>query len=170
MVTLKEFFEAIQYKVTDGYEYQWQCFGPYAQAIGSDTENGSALNVLFDTRDQTVYEVQAWDMGETRFYRWMNPTYVSAYQAECDKRGMRHHEASDEKDFIELETASDILEKVTAIAAGLPYDTRVEVPLTMPKDELHQLMLLAHRADMTLNDYVVDILTKAAELTVKDNE
>jgi len=57
--------------------------------------------------------------------------------------------------------ADDFVEKATAIIAGEDYDTRVQIQLDIPHDLLYKLMLQAHEADLTLNEFIVKILQEA---------
>lgn len=156
--------EAIQYKINDGHEYLWRCFGPNARGMGhwngEYDGNGITVNCVFDTVNQTVYEMQAWDDKNDVQYRWVHPGYIEGQAAEAKRRGIDFYQSYDDRKFIDLEVAEDILEKASAIVAGLEYDKRVIVPLELNNDELFLMMKLAHEKDMTLNNYVEYILTQ----------
>ena len=80
MITLKQFLELISYKITESTEFQWECYGNNARSIDSwdGNQNGHSLSIIFDTMDQTVYEVQAHDYKNNRAYRVINPDFVNA--------------------------------------------------------------------------------------------
>lgn len=162
MITLKDFMETIQYKITEGSEYCWDCYGPNAYSLdswnGESDEGGHTITTVFDKQDQTVYQMEAWDYTNHRCYRWINPNYIDEYKEECERRDIDFKNAYDNVDFIDLETEEDILEKSRAIAAGKVYDDRVDVPLRMDDDKLFELMTLAHEQDITLNQLVENIL------------
>jgi predicted HicB family RNase H-like nuclease len=165
MITLKDFMECTQYKVTEGSTYGWKCYGPNAYNMDywnqKYDEDGHTVNVIFDTKTQVVYEMQAWDYSNHREYRWIHPDYVEAHKAEAKSRGVDFEESIDGSKFIDLDVEEDILEKAAAIAAGEEYDTRVLVTLDLDDDTKFLLMTKAHEADMTLNHYVEHILREA---------
>ena len=167
MITLEEFLKAINYKITGGSEFQWAAYGPNARYLDSE-DTTHTINAIYDSATQFVYAVEAWDYTNDRAYRWISANYIDAYKTECLDRGIDFDNASDDLDFITLETADDILEKATAIANGEEYDTRVKVPLDLPKDELFQLMMLAHDRDITLNNLVVEALQNAIDEYERD--
>ena len=50
------------------------------------------------------------------------------------------------------------MEKAQAIVNGTEYDTRVQVPLELDDDTMFQMMRMAHERDLTLNEFVEDLL------------
>lgn len=168
MITLKEFFEVIDFKVTDGQKYQWNSFGPNAYAIDywDGDQDGASLTVIFDTVNQTVYSAQACDCKNGRAYRLMNPDYTDAYTEECVKREVEDV-AWDDVPWIDLDVDEDWLEKARSIFLREDYDTKIQVPLDLSKDELYQLMMLAHKEDLTLNQLVEQILL--TEINKREN-
>jgi hypothetical protein len=165
MITLKDFMETVDYKITEGSEYLWQCFGPNAYRLDSwnQDQNGHSVSITFDTRTHLVYEANAYDYSRNRAYRLINPDYKAAHDGEANDRGVLGNQAWDDVNYIDLETDEDFLAKARAIVAEEDYDTRIEVPLTLPDDSLFELMKLAHEADMTLNQYVEQLLRHAIE-------
>lgn len=162
MITIKDFMEVANYRITEGSEYLWTCFGPNAYQMdswnGVHGKGGHTVCMVFDTHTQTVYSLEAWDYTNDRCYRWINPDYIDAYKEECLGRNIDYDEAFDDVKFIDLELAEDILEKAQAIVEGREYDTRVQVPLDLPDDVLFQMMKLAHERDLTLNEFAEDML------------
>ena len=162
MITLKEYLEVIDYRITEGSEYNWDCYGADTHALsawnGIHGTGGWSTNVVFDTKDQTIYEIEVCDYTNDRAYRLINPEYIKAHQKEADARGINFSEAWDTVNYTDLETYEDWIEKATAIISGNEYDTRVQVPLTLDDDQLFDLMKLAHDQDLTLNELVEDIL------------
>lgn len=63
----------------------------------------------------------------------------------------------------ELEVNEDLMEKFSAIVEGRSYDQRIIVPVDLPDDLLMQLMLEAHRQDITLNQLVVNLILTEAQ-------
>lgn len=160
MITKQQFLELVKYRITEGSEYCWECYGYDAYCLDSwnGDHNGHSFSIIFDTRTQEVYEVQAHDYANNRAYRYVNPAYNAARIAESKERGVDPDEAWDDLRYVDLETEEDWLEKAEHIFEGWEYDTRVEVPLTLENEELFQLMKIAHEKDVTLNQLVEQIL------------
>lgn len=169
MITLKEFLEVAEYRITEGSEYGWQCFGHDAYSLDSwnGDQNGHTLTIVFDRKTQVVYQVEAFDYANERAYRIINPDYRQAFDDECKHRGIV--DQAWERDngtpvkFTDLESDDDWIQKALAIVAGETYDTRIMVPLELDRDQLHELMLLAHQQDLTLNQLVEKVVRLAIE-------
>ncbi len=164
--TLKDWMEVVQYKITEGSEYGWQCFGYNAYSLDywSGDQNGYGMGIVFDRKTQEVYEVQVCDYSEDSpvAYRFINPQYVDAYKKECKIRG-DNDEAWEEVKWIDLELFEDWVEKATAIRDGLEYDKRIMIPITLEDNELLILNKLAQEANLTLDQFVEKILIEEIE-------
>jgi len=171
MITLKQYFETINYRVSEGYQFQWQCYGPNAyglESVDNRCTDGHSVGIIFDTQDQTVYQVEVHDYKNYRSYRLNNPLFNDARRQECTSRGLDPDEAYDKVKFVDLETTEDFLEKATAIIKGEDYDTRVSIPLELPDAMLFALMKQAHYQDITLNEHMENVLKAAiADLGAK---
>jgi hypothetical protein len=165
MITMREFMELIEYRITEGSEYNWPCYGRDAYCLDSwnGDHDGHSFGIIFDTRTQTVYEVTANDYRHNRAYRVINPDYVAAHRREADSRNADSRAAWDGVDYVDLEVCQDWLNKAQAIAQGLDYDTRVSVPVELEDHELFELMRRAHERDITLNQLVEEILRAVIE-------
>jgi hypothetical protein len=165
MITLKDFMETVDYRITEGSDYGWQCYGSDAHRLDSwnQEQDGHSVSIVFDTRTQTVYEASAYDYQRNRAYRLINPDYREAHSQEAREKGVLEKQAWDDVDYVDLETDDDFLAKARAIVQGEDYDTRVSVPLNLPDDSLFQLMKLAHESDQTLNQFVEQILRDAID-------
>ena len=171
MITLKDYLEAIDFKITGGSEYSWDCFGHNARYLDSADNEGLgnySISAIFDSVDQTVYAVELWDYVNDREYRWINPMFVGAHMKACSQHAVDCYESCDGRNFIDLDVSSDILEKIAKIVAGEPYDTRVQVEVDFTEEELLQYMKIAHSRDMTFNEFVEEALR--AEIERRKNE
>ena len=161
-ITIEDFMKCIQYKITDGDPYCCLCFGPNARSLdywnGFHTGDGVSVSMVFDTEDQTVYQMEAWDYSKKREYRWIHPDFRAALEAESMSRGVDFEESYDGYKFIDLETAEDMLEKATAIVNGEEYDSRISVPIDLDDSTMLALMTMAHEYDITFNKLVERIL------------
>lgn len=177
MITLKDFMEVVDYRITEGSDYQWTCFGPTAYRLDSwnGDQDGHTVSILFDTHSQEVYQVEAFDYSNERAYRMTNSKYKSLFDEEC-----QHREVTDcawERDdgtpvkFVDIDVVEDFVEKARAIVAGKDYDTRVQVPVEFTDDELLTYMKMAHDRDMTFNEFVEMALRAAIdEIKMRDHE
>jgi hypothetical protein len=175
MITLQQHFESVNYRITEGGDYGWQCYGPKAHMLSSwngvHGKGGWSTNVIFDTDNQTVYEVEVCDYTNDRAYRMINPDFKLEFDAESVERGQLGNQAWDDVEYIDIDVEDDFLEKTRAIIAGVDYDNRVQVPLDLEDRLLFELMKQAHDQDLTLNQMVEEILRNviSAHETGTDN-
>jgi hypothetical protein len=165
MITMKEWMELVGYRITEGSAYGWQCYGPDAYALDSwnGEHDGHSFTVIFDTKDQTVYEVQAHDYVHNRAYRMVNPDFAKKMKKEAKRRDVNKDEAWEDVNYVDLDVDDDFIQKCLAIREGEDYDTRVSVPLELDDDQLFDLMKMAHEQDLTLNQLVENILRQVVE-------
>jgi hypothetical protein len=165
MITMKEWMELVGYRITEGSDYMWQCYGSNAYALDSwnGEQDGHSFTVIFDTKDQTVYEVQAHDYVHNRAYRVINPDFQKKNRKEAKKRDIDKDNAWDDVDYVDLDVDDDFIQKCLAIRAGEDYDTRVSVPMEFSDQELLTYMKLAHEQDITFNQLVERALREAID-------
>lgn len=163
MVTIKDFLQVIDYRITEGSDYGWTCFGSNVHVLSfwNGDQDGSSANITFDTKTQTVYVAEVCDYRNNRAYRLLNPDYKQQYFEYAKSKNCDADQAWDDIKYTDLDIDEDWLDKTRAIVQGLEYDSRVPVTLNMNDDELHVLMKLAHERDITLNKLVEEILTEA---------
>jgi len=165
MITLKEWMELVDYRITEGSDYCWNCYGPDAHALDSwnGDQQGHSFCVIFDTKTQVVYEVQAHDYVHNRAYRLINPDFKNQHTEESIERDVRIDEAWDDVNYIDLDVDDDFIQKGLAIREGEDYDTRVKVPVDFTDEELLTYMKMAHDRDITFNQLVEEALKAAIE-------
>ena len=167
MTTLEHFIKAIDYKITGGSDYGWDCFGPNARYLDCDNHADGVYtygaNACFDTVTQVIYSIELWDYVNDREYRWINPDFKFSYEDEARARKIDPNESLDDKKYIDLEVADDILEKINAIVNGRDYDARVKVPVDFSDEDLLKYMKLAHELDITFNELVERAIKEAIE-------
>jgi hypothetical protein len=167
MITLQQFFEATGFRITEGGDYGWACYGPNSYQLSSwngiHGDGGWSANIVFSTKSQKVYEVTICDYTNERAYRLINPKNKDKHDAESMSRGKSGNQAWDDVDYIDLDVEEDFMEKLEAIIAGKDYDTRVQVQVDFSDEELLTYMKLAHEHDMTFNQFVEEALRTAIE-------
>jgi len=144
MITLKEWMEVVDYRVTEGSSYYAYGSDTYCLDSWNGEQDGYSFSIVFDTKTQAVYKVEVHDYANKRSYRRLNEDF----EHDVDKQ------AYDEVDFIDLEVDDDWFQKALAIRAGEDYDTRVSIPIDIPDAELLKYMKMAHEQDMKFNDFV----------------
>ena len=162
MITLKEWMELVDYRITEGSDYQWQCYGHNAFQLdswnGLHDDGGFSFDIIFDNKTQTVYEVQAHDYTNQRAYRMVNPDFAKKNRKEAKRREVPLDQAWDDVDYVLLEVDDDFMQKCLAIKAGEDYSTKVSVPLDLPDEMVFEMMKMAHERDITFNQLVEDFL------------
>ena len=142
MITLKQFMETVNYRISEGSNYMWECFGPDAYMLDSwnGDQDGHSFTIIFDTKTQVVYEAQAHDYVNNRAYRITNLDFLNKMEEEAESRGVSKKEAWDGVDYVELETDEDWLSKAQAIFDGRDYDTRVSIPIDLEDEVVFEMM------------------------------
>ena len=167
MITIKEFMEVIDYRITEGSEYMWSCYGSNAYRLdswnGVHGKGGYSFSIVFSTKTQKVYEVSAYDYTNDRAYRMINPKNQEKHRKEALARDVNFNEAWDDVNYVDLEVDDDFIQKCLSIKAGEDYDTRVSVPVDFTDAELLEYMTMAHERDMTFNQFVEQALREAIE-------
>lgn len=171
MKLLERFFNTCEFRITEGSEYMWSCYGDDAYCLDSwnGEQDGHSFTVIFDKKTQTVYELQAHDYTHNRAYRWINPDFKTEFDQEAEQRGSNSREAWDDLEYTDLDVVEDFFEKMTAIYREEDYDTRIQVPVDFTDEELLTYMKMAHERDMTFNEFVEMALRAAIdELKMRD--
>ena len=160
-MSMQRFMETINYRVTEGSDYCWKCFGSNAYRLDSwnGEQNGHTVGILFDTKTQETYQLEACDYKNNRAYRWTNPAYKKAH----DEEGMiqapgLENQAWDDVDYVDLEVLEDFIAKAEAIRDGRDYDERVTMPIDISDEDFAQIARMAHDRDITFNQMVEHIL------------
>ena len=166
MITIEQWMKTFNYRITESNTYGWTCYSSTAQSMsawnGEHNEGGWSGNIVFDTTNQTVYEVEVCDYTNERAYRIINPNFKKAYEMEANSRGVNADEAWDSIKFVDLEIDNDWLEKAKAIVNGEDYDTRVSIPIELPDNELLVLF--------KFNDFVEEAIKYALADFERDPE
>lgn len=106
MITIKEWMELVNYRITEGsdfYSYEGKC---YILSSWNGEQNGFSSDIIFNTEDQTVFSVQLHDYKNNLAYRLTNPNYTGEKEDSC---------AWDDVDYVELESDDDYMQKHLAV-------------------------------------------------------
>lgn len=174
MISLKEWMELVNYRITEGDTYGWTCYGSNAHCLSSwngiHGEGGWSSAVVFDTQSQEVFEVEICDYTNNRAYRVINPDHRQAHTDEAKSKSELANQAWDDVDYTDLEVDDDWYNKAASIVEGVVYDTRVSVPVDFTDEELLKYMTMAHERDMTFNQFIEEALRQAIEEHKRDPE
>jgi 5-carboxymethyl-2-hydroxymuconate isomerase len=88
----------------------------------------------------------------------INPSKIEKHNKEAESRDVNLNEAWDDVDYVDLEVDDDFIQKCLAIKAGKDYENTVSVPLDLPDDMLLEAAMNAHRQNITLNEYINNVL------------
>lgn len=158
MITLHEWLELVGYKIVEGYDYMWDCYGKdaaYGLIAGNMTSYST--DIIFCKETHEVREVVVSEEKTNRKYRLVDPNFIDAMYEEASIRLIE----TSEDFYIDLETSEDFLEKANAIIKGIEYDDRISIPLDMSDAELLIMMRAAHALDITFNQFVEMAVTEA---------
>jgi len=162
MISMKEWMELVDYKITEGGDYGWSCYGPNAYQLSSwnglHDKGGWSFNIIFSTKTQKVYEVEVCDYTNNRAYRMIVENKREKHAKEAKAHGVNLNEAWDDIEYVDLEVDDDFISKCLAIKAGEDYDTSISVPLVLPDDLLMFAFKSAHEENMTFNDWMNKML------------
>ena len=164
MISIKDFMELVDYRITEGSNYGWSCFGFDAYSLDSwnGDHSGYSMVLTFDTKTQVVYMVEAHDFKNERAYRMINPAFKAAHDAEVKTRGIEDQawedDAGEPVEYTDLEVDDDFIQKALSIVASEDYSTDVSVPIDLPDNLLLEAALNAHRQGITLNAYINNAL------------
>ena len=160
MITMKDFMELVDYRITEGSDYYDDRFGDASYSLtswnGQHGDGGWSVNIVFSTQNTDVFCAEVCDYQRNRAYRRIHPDYVSQFKEASE-------EAWDDVKFVDLEEDDDWIQKALAIKSGENYDDRVSVPIDLEDSELFSLMKLAHERDITLNQLVEEILQRVID-------
>ena len=90
MISIKDWMEGVQYRVSDVWDFNWDCFGKNAVGLTSEwgDDGGRTYTVIYDPNSQEVFEVCSYSSLDCTALRWINPKYKKAYFAEEKLRGV----------------------------------------------------------------------------------
>ena len=162
MITMKEWMELVDYKITEGDTYGWSCYGPNAYRLdswnGVHGKGGYSFSIVFSTKSQKIYEVSMCDYTNDRAYRMINPKFQEKHRKEAESKSVLANQAWDDVDYVDLEVDDDFIQKALAIKAGEDYSTDVSIPIDLPDDLLMFAFKAAHAENMTFNDWMNQML------------
>ena len=164
---IDQVLEEFEYTISGGEVYLWKCYGRNARILDMGEIDVGGY-IIFDSESQYVYEVLVWRDDDQ--YRWIDRHYVAAYKEEASERGINIKIAYDDVEYIDVDNAIEMLSTIYKVRQGtMPprpkkdSEEDVIVDVDIPDDVLLKLAMDAHKLNITLNEYVVNLLRAEIE-------
>lgn len=163
-IKLKKYLQAVNYRISTSSEYLWGCYGSDVISIDcwDGRQDGISACAYYSPKSNKVYEIQFHDYSTSSAYRWIHEDYVQAVVKEAVSRGMSPVEAWDEIEYTDV-SSSLVLGLIKDAFSKDVEDSRVDVELELSEELVYELMLEAHRQDITLNELIEGILEREIE-------
>lgn len=160
---LSEIVQAAKFKITEGSEFLWNCFGNNARYLDFSTKIGnSGASCVFDADTQQVYKVEIYS-SNNKWYRWIDEDFIQAIKKESAVRDVDFSQALDDTQWIELDNVEDVFRKTTQVIESGICDDDVTITLDLDRDLLLELSLMAHERNITLNTLIVEVIQNAVD-------
>lgn len=159
---IEKWMKAVQFNVSEGWTYGWDCFSKDTHAL-SATSNDWESTLIFDRTTKEVFLCEVLDMKNARSYRYFfTEEHQKAHKAYIERLSRAFKDVDyNDKPWITLDVEEDFFDKLTAIVKGEEYDARVEMPLNLTDEEFLLVAKQAHQLDITINQYIERVLTLA---------
>lgn len=158
-IKIKNYLSAVNYKIHEGYEYLWKCFGDNVYSLEYFEEDIFSCSCVFDTKTSNVYVLEFWNYKTGQCFRWIDSSKEQDYINECNKRNLKFEEAIDGKNFVQCNSNSIL----NLISDSVGVDKKENIEINLTEKETFELMKRAHELDITFNELVEDILWEAIE-------
>lgn len=116
-ITIKDFVTAVNFQISEGFKYGWNCYGPNSYGIGWQEKRNSnwiSAGLVYDSENQQVYELSVWDEINNKVYRWINPKFINKVKKEYKERKLKYKNAIDSIEYEDL-SPTKILNRLTKL-------------------------------------------------------
>lgn len=156
-ITLTQFLECVNYKITEGSEYCWESFGPNARYLTCEhEENIYTVEIVFDFITLTVYQMWVHSNAGTRY--WTHPDYRDAFNDEQITKNGFEQLINDEDNTYYLQAKSILDYARMLISKYLDDDNMSTIELDLTDSEILWLSMQAHEKNITLNELINNII------------
>jgi len=161
---LKKILKLFDYRISEGSEFMWKCFGPnarYLDFISPDSIQNS-VSVVYDTLTTKIYAMDFCCETVDGVYSWVDPKYEVAHARECKEHNVdRRNQCFSKQSFLTM--------AVDAYAGRTPdVDLALDVDLDLEPSVVHQLHLMAAAKGITFDELVN--LAISQELAILQNK
>lgn len=159
---LEQILPLIEYKISEGTDYLWPCFGEQCWQLSFLDVEGRELGQLVHNRSGEVLFIAFTYVDNSKYtaYHWVEPECKEAYLKECAKREVDINRYDSDNLSIELELQEDVFQKLAAIYKMEIFDKRILVSMELPEKTLESLNLMAQENNRTLDDEVNHLLSE----------
>ena len=161
MATIEQFLKAIKYKISESTPYCWECYGKNAFSLDywNGDHDGFSVGMVYDNKNQRVFEMTLCDYKNSRAYRWIDPKYVKKHEKELLARHLADT-AWDNVYWTATMSSDDILDKISCIMDNRKYSTSSFIAIPVDYDVMRSLATIAAKRNCTVNEIVEDIITQ----------
>jgi hypothetical protein len=161
---LKKILKLFDYRISEGSEFLWDCFGPNARYLdfnGPDSMQNS-VGVVYDTITTKVYQIDFCCESVDDVYTWVDPEYEVAHHRECTARNVeRTNQCYSKQSFLTM--------ALDAYHGRVPdTDLALDIDLNLSAGDVHQLHLMSVEKGITFDELVNEAL--AQEITILKNK
>jgi hypothetical protein len=164
MTKFDSFLKTCDYQLTESNKFGWSCW-PKAWIYTAENDYGR-VEAVANAADDVIYEVTAYTHKDEKPYRWLNPQFMADFKSECTQRRISVGEAWNSVVYADTESFQDILDKAFAIFHGLNFDEKLVISLDVSTAQLLTLALAAHEKEVSLNDFIIQVVKDATVKTV----
>ena len=148
---VQEVIQAANFQIIEGSPFLWKCFGKNARYLdfGQTPEENNSVSCIFDTKNQTVYEIAIY--LEHKTFRWIHPKYIKAFQDETLAKKL----SILEEETIEIISYHDALDKVQQVITKGLCDDEIAIPLKLSSKEFLKLSKASAKKNMSIHDFII---------------
>ena len=84
-IDVSDWMEAIDYRITEGFDYNWNCFGENVIELNSwdGDHSGFSTDIVFNNKTKHIYAIDLCDFGNEKAWRYIDPEYREQYLSEA---------------------------------------------------------------------------------------
>jgi hypothetical protein len=112
-MVIDEILFGLNWQIHGGGKHLWQCYGDSSRYL--DFEDDDTLwhvSVIFDIKTKKVFEVTGtgtlFTICNASPWRWIDPDYRYAHNAECANRNILSSHAWDDIDWVDLNNVDEV--------------------------------------------------------------
>jgi len=165
MSILEEVFREFNYNIRGGGEYNWKCYGDGARYVNL-LLNGVACQIVFSEKTRGVFQVKTSResnngedfKGYAIFFQPKRQKHIQEFNTKIREKNYLH--AYDDKYYTEVFDWAYFLTKMRGLIDNTPDEDDGEITLELSADVVARLAFGAHKQNITLNEYINQILEK----------
>lgn len=109
---VNQFLTAVQYRITEGSEFLWDCYGTEAWYLDC-----GMFSSIIDRHTGLIYELTVNDHEEGVNLRWIDPEFLEAYVNEAKSRGHEPWQAYDDVLYTQVKDGQEMIAIISARAS-----------------------------------------------------